>query len=189
MAGVTRNWARAIPRVLLAFGVAAAPGRAGEMCVACKGPEHAYRCVFGDNIANTGTDPRAQLLCITELAKFGHHESCSVLRNAPAECPGDLRAVHPPVEAGLPPLKPPPAGPGGAPAPLPGPRSDSEAPRTMEELAKKAVKSTGADLSNAGTTVADTAKSAGKSIESAGNAVGKAAKSTWHCIASFFTDC
>lgn len=169
---------------LLAAGLARTAA-AGELCVTCDGPPMTYRCVFGEAVATKTDDPRAQMLCITELAKFGHHESCAVDHRQPAQCPGALRAVSPPdVAAELPPLAKPPAGPMGTPVPMPvqeGEKGD-HGPRTVEELAKQTAKSTGKELGKAGDAVKDTVKDTAKGA-------GNVAKKSWRCLMSLFTDC
>lgn len=175
---------RAMVVSAVALAVATVPAAAGELCVTCAGPDVTYRCVFGDTVASRPDDPRAQVLCIKELAKFGNHESCAVDLRLPAQCPGMLRAVSPPeVAKELPPLTRPPAGPLGTPMPLPDREKPAATePRTVEQLAKDTANSTGDELGKAGTAVKDTAKGAG-------NAIGNAAKKSWHCLVSLFTDC
>lgn len=159
---------------------------AGELCVTCMKPDLTYRCVFGENVAVSADDPKAQMLCISELAKFGHHESCAFDRRSATTCPGTLRAVSPPPkDAKLPPLQPPPIGPSGTPMPAPGAPKVDTGPRTVEELAKQTAQSTGIELDKAGAAVKGTAKAAGDGI----GVVGDAAKKSWRCLASFFSDC
>jgi hypothetical protein len=186
-----------------AFCAVAAQTHAQEFCVTCSAPDATYRCVVsGDSSAARSS--RGQLLCITELAQSGHHASCSAGRNPSTGCPGELRTVAfppgtdlsaPPL-AGTPPAGPPPgmgayapppvpAVPGAAPQPAPAaPPGVTEAPppeaepKTVEELAKKTVESTGQGLKKAGDVVTDT-----------GNAIGNAAKKTWKCVTSLFGDC
>lgn len=175
----------------MSSGLGATAGLAAELCVTCSGPDATYRCVLGTAVASTPEDPAGQVLCIRELAKFGHHESCAVDRRPPAQCPGMLRAVSPPEAVrDLPPLARPPAGPMGTPMPLPvEAKPKQEGPRTVEELAKGTAKSTGDGIGKAGDAVKDTAQNAGKAMGKAGDAVGSAAKKSWHCLTSFFTDC
>ncbi len=180
---------RALAALLMASWVLAPTDvRAGELCVTCAKPDVTYRCVFGEAVAAGGDDPKAQMLCISELAKFGGHERCVFDRRTPTTCPGALRAVSPPAkEAKLPPLQPPPIGPAGTPLPAPGAPKADTGPRTMEELAKQTAQATG--IEKAGSAVKGTAKAAGDGIGAAGGAVGDAAKKSWRCLASFFSDC
>jgi len=172
------------------------PAAAAEYCVVCAGPDATYRCVFEGSPEGAGTDPRAQLLCIKQLAEAGGHESCSVTRTAASPCSGELRVVAAPL--GEPPLGEPPeprpsepAADAGVPpeAPAEGPPPESKPPRTVEELAGQTVESSKEGLKKAGETITGTAKKAGEQIGSAGSAVGNAAKKTWNCLTSLFSDC
>ncbi len=68
-------------------GLMTLPAAAGQHCVTCIGPAATYLCEAqngpGILAANGG-----QLACITELAKRGGHDSCSVVRRAAAQCEG-----------------------------------------------------------------------------------------------------
>jgi hypothetical protein len=77
----------------LGLAVLAMPAAAGAatMCVTCVGPDATYRCV--SEAASSPTDARYQYLCITEIAKSGGHQSCSVSRNASGPCDGPERVV------------------------------------------------------------------------------------------------
>ena len=179
-----------------AFFALAAAASAQEFCVTCTGPEATYRCVIGgDNLATRST--RGQLLCITELAKSGHHASCSAGRLSEGTCPGELRTVVFPGEAEpmapVPAEAPPPAipgpyakqpveakGPAGAPPPAtppanlpPGEAAPAETP--PPEAPSNAVE--------------DGLKKAGKAVSDTGDAVGHAVKKTWNCVTSFFGNC
>lgn len=178
---------RAIAAGLALSMLALGGAHGGELCVTCAKPDVTYRCVFGDTVAANGDDPRAQVLCVTELAKFGGHETCAFDRRSATACPGALRAVSPPKEAALPPLKPPPIGPALTPAPNPEAPKVDTGPRTVEELAKQTAQSI--ELGKAGEAVKGTAKAAGEGIGKAGSAVGDAAQKSWRCLASFFSDC
>ncbi len=68
--------------------------QAAEYCVACTGPAAVYRCA--PDGAGLGTDPRLQLLCASELARSGNHESCSVRRDTTGPCEGPQRVVRTP---------------------------------------------------------------------------------------------
>jgi hypothetical protein len=174
---------------------------AGEYCVACNGPAATYRCEI-DAAAGRDpatTDPRQQLLCITELAKAGGHASCSVERGDTGTCPGPLRTIAAPHEE-----------PDATPLPTPAPRAQTvqptapapaaTGPRTVEELARQTTETSKQGLKQAGdavvdtaqqagTAVTDTAKTAGSVLGKAGLAVGDAAKKTWGCLASLFKNC
>jgi hypothetical protein len=187
----------------LATGFAA---QAAEYCVSCVSPDVSYRCEVGGPDAKA--DPRGWLLCITELARTGGHESCSVERNAAPPCPGVHKVLAapegppveaPPVEAAVPPPDPPPKLPNDA-AAVEKAGANKKGPRTVEELAsdtydaskdglKKAGESVSSSAQKAGEAVTDTAKSAGEKIGEAGSAVGGAAKKTWDCLKSLFQDC
>lgn len=99
----------------LLVATAAVPATAAEYCVSCSGPDASYRCEIGGN----ATDARAWLQCITELAKSGGHDSCSVDRNAPSPCPGIHKVLTPPEGAvpALPPVQM--TTPESGPSPLP----------------------------------------------------------------------
>jgi hypothetical protein len=165
--------------------------RAEEYCVTCTGPDAKYRCIIGGNAREPAS--RGQLLCITELAQSGNHESCSVGRTQNAPCDGQPRTVMftSAAEAALPHMaEPPPAldqpkaeGPPLAVGEPPPAGAPSQAPpKTVEELAKQTVVSSGNGLKKAGEAVTNTAKSTGQAV---GNAVSK----TWRCMTSLFSDC
>jgi hypothetical protein len=123
-------------------------------------------------------------MCITELARTGGHDSCSVTRIAVPPCPGETRTVAAPLgaPAALPPQEPL----AGTDVPPQEPADEAEGtskvPRTVEEMAKDTVKSSQEGLKKTGEAVAGTAKSAGEKI-------GNAAKKTWNCLTSLFKDC
>ncbi|MGQ0672394.1 MAG: hypothetical protein ACT4N2_05875 [Hyphomicrobium sp.] len=91
----------------LSFTLAVATGLAGpavaaEYCVSCSSPDVSYRCEV-ESIAPS--DARAWLLCVTELARQGGHDSCSVDRKVSTPCPGVHKVLAaPPGEAPLPPV-------------------------------------------------------------------------------------
>jgi hypothetical protein len=192
---------------------------ATEYCVVCAGPETTYRCqVEGAPAGGQETDPRLQLLCISQLAKAGHHDNCSINRK-PADpssgetCAGELRIIAAPssplpgavpaataVDAPGVPQPRPPLGAEAQPDPsheLPPDEAHTEkVPQTMEELAGQTVKNSKENLQKAGdaiggtgTAIAGGAKQAGEKIGDAGGAVGNAAKKTWNCLTSLFNDC
>lgn len=179
---------------------------AAEYCVSCVSPDVSYRCEVGG--PDTKADPRGWLLCITELARTGGHESCSVERGAAPPCPGIHKVLAapagppsdvPPFEVEVPPPDPPAKPPADA-AAVERDGATTKGPRTVEELAsetyeaskeglKKAGESVSGAAQKAGEAVTGTAKSAGEKIGEAGSAVGGAAKKTWNCLTSLFQDC
>lgn len=182
---------------------------AAEYCVTCTGPDAAYRCTIDGTPDGPGTDPRAQLLCITKLAEAGGHESCSVQRNAEYPCPGVLRVINSPLEGsprepdGAPPAQDagaaPPQKDAGAP-PEEGaepasaePPPEGQPPQTVEEFAGQTVKNSTEGLKKAGEALTGGAKATGEAVagtaEKAGSAIGNAAKNTWGCITSLFSEC
>lgn len=184
---------------------AAPPAVAAEYCVACVSPDANYRCQVGS--PEGPADPRAWLLCITELAKQGGHESCSVARNAPAPCPGVQKVLAAPegespavpvIEAGLP--EPAVKAPPQADAPASGEPPVKKVPQTVQEMASDTIDASKAGMKKAGETVADTAqkageavtgtaKTAGQQIGKAGSTIGSVAKKSWDCVVSLFQIC
>ena len=81
--------------VLLA-GAAAAE----DYCVVCVSPSAMYRCEIKGTPEGRGVNPKAQLYCITEIAKRGGHESCLVSKSAPVPCPGLMVLLDGPGDAG-----------------------------------------------------------------------------------------
>ena len=168
---------------------------AAEYCVTCEGPPALYRCVVDGTPEGPGTDSRASLHCISEMARQGQHERCAVSRGAPFPCPGLTALVQPQLGAEPPtghatvpyPDPQPPAGTSPAhdiegaeadtaEAPVEAPAN--RVPQTMEELAGQTVKSSKQGLEKAGKVVSQT-----------GSAIGTAATNTWTCITSLFTSC
>src|SRR5690606_1096306 len=111
------------------------------------GPEATYRCTIVDGPAHATQG--AQLLCITQLARQGHHDTCAVSRGTLKDCAGEERRVSSgpaadPVPGAPPGLVATPA-PGARPPPpseaprttrAPGTPDDPEPVRTVESLAK-----------------------------------------------------
>jgi hypothetical protein len=172
----------------LALGGLVMHAAAQEYCVTCNGPDAVYRCVLSAPPGLTPPTSRAQLLCITELARGGGHASCSVRRTPGEQCVGEARTVlfpsagpdQLPIEAGQP--LPPPVETGtnaeGPLSPEPTAPDAEPSPSTAAKIAKDAVDASNAGLKKAGEAVSNTA-------ESAGNAV----KKTWDCFSSLFSDC
>jgi hypothetical protein len=75
-----------------------------ELCVTCAGPSAVYRCVIELPATTKSADARAQMLCATELATSGGHQSCSVARVSAAPCDGPVRTVKGPAAA-VPPMR------------------------------------------------------------------------------------
>jgi hypothetical protein len=164
---------------------------AQEYCVTCMSPAASYRCIVESKPGAPAPATRAQLLCITELARSGNHASCSVGRTTTEPCTGETRTVMftgaanealPPIgdhpQETAQPRQPAAAGDGQMPPESPA----AEPPKTVEELAKQTVEASGEGLKKAGEAVTDTAKSTG-------NAVGNAVSKTWKCVTSLFGDC
>ncbi len=183
-------------------GVSMGSALAAEYCVTCAGPAAMYACKVEGAAPGAPSDPRAQLVCIQELARQGAHETCSVPRSAPTPCPGVVRVVAAP--AGL--------STAAANEPAPAPQSDpdpgapvvatttpqvpavedekpAKEPRTVEELASQTVDASKKGLKKAGEAVSGTAEKASDSVGQAGSAVGSAAKKTWDCLKSLFSAC
>lgn len=171
-----------------------------EYCVTCEGPPAIYRCVIEGTGDGPGNDPRASLHCISEMAKQGGHQSCSVSRGAPFPCPGLTASVNQP-KARMD-HTPPASEVAGSPPPLPPTHDDdvepshntatkpsSKVPSTVEELAGETVRSSKQGLKKAGEAIGGTAKMAGEQIGNAGTALGSAAGKTWTCISSLFSRC
>jgi hypothetical protein len=150
--------------------------RAQEYCVTCTQPDAKYRCVIGGEPAAAVQSSRAQLLCITELARTGPHASCSVGRTTTAPCEGELRTLIFPSGPDLaePPLPPgPDLNAGGSPAgpDIQGaPPPDRGHPETLQDGANES-----------GGAAGDEGQS--------GNAVGKALQKSWECLSSLFSKC
>lgn len=203
----------AIAMAALTTAALAQSAGAGEYCVVCAGPEATYRCqVEGAATVGQDTDPRLQLLCISQLAKAGKHDNCSINRKATdpdagETCAGKLRIIAAPTS---PPPGATPAGNAVEAPDLPQPKPDTayadpaheaspddahaeKVPQTMEELAGPTVKENlqkaGDAIGGTGNAIAGGAKQAGETIGDAGSAVGNAAKSTWNCLTSLFSDC
>jgi type IV secretory pathway VirB10-like protein len=208
-----------IATTTLAIALLTQAAAATEYCVRCSGPDATYRCEVSGIAGGNNSDPRLQLLCISELAKTGSHDTCSVDRkatdpNAGLTCEGELRVIAAPsspppgappaataTDAPAMPAHPIPAA--EAPQPLdpaqaetPAEPSPDKVPQTMEELAGQTMKNSKENLKKAGDAIGGTgeaiaggAKKAGETIGEAGSSVGTAAKKTWTCLTSLFNDC
>lgn len=184
--------------VLLA-GVAGAAAQ--DLCVSCNGPAQTYRCqISGTHGTAIGTtDPRAQVLCITEIARQGGHETCTVDRGKADTCDGPVKVVTPPDE-GFAAAPPPPSGAAAVERPpaavdpnretaavpatpglLPPKAAMAPAegePRTVEEMVGKSGVTPKTGLQKAGQTIAKTANSAGEAVSDTAKAAGEAVTGT-----------
>jgi hypothetical protein len=186
----------AVTASLVAAGTRVAA--AGEYCVTCAGPEAHYACTFEGASAGPG-DTGLKLYCITELAKSGKHQSCSVDRNEAKPCTGDVKvlampdgmAITPPAAATATDVPKSAAAPTGTvPAAENAAKAQPETPpKTVQEMVEKGTGDAGKTLQKGGDAVVETAKTTGGVIDKAGKAVGDTAKKTWTCITSFFGDC
>ncbi len=207
--------ALALQWAALSFVLITGPLEAGEFCVACTGPVASYRCTFtGDG--SSSQSPGLQLTCISELAKLGRHQSCTIERNRQSPCDATAKlfaapeafatpspAGAKPAAAATPeepqkktvPADVPPADhaadPSAAPEedPTPAAQAEGKIPRTVKEIVDKSAADTKESAEKAGAAVGGAAKSAGSAVEKAGAAIGTAAKKTWTCLTSLFGDC
>lgn len=191
----------------LLAGLAVVVGTAAsaeELCVTCEGPHATYRCQLDADAAVAASglaDPRARVLCITEIARQGRHETCAAERVTTATCDGPLRIVAVPAApiepapgtapaagnatspAAVAAVQPSVAG-SVAPVPVtPGPitpgqaeaRSPADAPpRTVQELMAKSGVEAPAGLQQAGKSFASTAGAAGTAVTGAAKVAGDA---------------
>lgn len=197
----------------LAFAAACGPAAAAEYCVVCNGPEAHYRCMTGDGQQGAGTDQGVWLQCISQLAKLGGHESCSIDRTSVAPCQGEVRNVDSnsvqesvaprplaPSAAPLPqvPSGAPPAQGNAKPAKPPGPPAAIAAVPTGEPMAQPPADKDGGAGPVDDTSPAkerDAAEDKGvlaqskDGLDKAGSAIGDATKKSWKCMTSWFKDC
>lgn len=149
----------------LACSVLVLPSAADDYCVACRGPAATYHCIV-DTLGPA--DPQAtRLACISQLARSGGHEACSLKVDRAQVCSGTVRHIDlagPPTDA-----TPPQRAPEQAAAPAE--PANAEPPATVEEAMRRAAKSTGDGVANAG------------------KSIGDGAKKTWNCVASLFKSC
>lgn len=174
-----------------------------EYCVTCNGPDATYRCDIAgapQGRAQTG----AQIRCISEIAKSGPHQSCSISRNHSGPCEGELRTITLETaapsgitgpasapssqETAIPPdaIATPPGtliAPTLVPAPPPPDAPQQATLPPADEVPGEPVKD------DSGNPIGDAARAAGQSIDNAGQAVGNAAKKSWDCVASLFRGC
>ncbi len=151
--------------------------QAQGICVVCEGPAATYRCQPSSGGTATG-DARLNLLCITEIAKSGRHDTCGVRRQQ-ATCEGPVRTV----DVGLAPFVPPDREPAAeATAPAAGAPPKSGPPETVADLAKRTASSSQDQLQKATDAVGDAAKKTG-------GAVNSVAKKSWRCLSTLFKEC
>lgn len=222
MAALKTSCLLALPTAAVLFVLITVPLHAGEFCVSCTGPVASYRCTFtgdGSSSQSPSPSPGLQLTCISELAKLGGHQSCTIERNRQSPCdatakifaapeafavPADAKKSTPAAAAEVPakraaPVAVPPADhaadPSAAPEEQPetpaGPAAgpDDKPPRTVKEMVDKSAADTKENAAKAGAAVEGAAKSTGNAVQKAGTAIGNAAKKTWTCLTSLFGDC
>lgn len=169
-----------------------------DVCVSCAGPDAAYACtVAGASMSKD--DARYKLLCITELAKSGGHQSCAVSRAVTAPCPGEPKTIAAPAGAGdfdETPTPSPPAQTSAPPAATGQPASGqgtTTVPKTTTQGGEPAQGDNGVNGGDAAektdNSAAGLAKLAGNAMEKTGKAVTDAAKTTWKCLSTLFGDC
>ncbi|MFN0217515.1 MAG: hypothetical protein ACKVP4_01745 [Hyphomicrobium sp.] len=177
--------------------IAVADLAAADVCVTCTGPDASYACAIdGDQLPSE--DSRLKLLCITELAKAGGHQSCTVSRAVTAPCPGEVKKVKAQgLDQQVLPIAPPQEVKRPEPAPAPTATKDTvttipkttEGPATVEKAVKDSADSAGDALEKTGEGAKGLAEQAGGAVQKAGKAVGDAATSTWRCLSTFFSEC
>lgn len=157
----------------------------GSVCVYCTEPSQTYICAFDPNIPVGSVkyaDKALPFVCVDELAKYGHHASCRVEREPLGNvCNGVRRYISVPQDAAVPPADPgagagASASAGASPTPpsaivIAPPGEVKREPQTVEEMAKKAMASSGEDM-----------KAAGKSFN-------RQIKKSWDCLVSLFQNC
>lgn len=183
--------------------LAVGPAAALDLCVSCAGPEAHYNCRLDMPAANP-RDLRLQLLCISQIATTGGHETCAVDSPQPVTCAGALKVVAAPDEILEQPAAPEPKAAAKAPAqPAPAatvegqPAAQDETvipkpakpPKTVQEMVEKGAAATGQSVQAAGGAVKGAATSAGSVLQKAGAAVSNAAKKSWECLSTLFGNC
>lgn len=185
--------------VLLAMA-SSAPAHAAQHCVICDAPSATYLCEAqngpGILAANGG-----QLACITELAKRGGHDSCSVIRQAASQCDGlaptvlfpgtsdaEFEAAVPPPSEPVPPppvettaKPPPPVSQDGAATSATETFTADDEERDLQDPLAKTEKAKGPPKTVA--EMADRAyDSSKKGLDNAGKAVGDTAKAAGKAV-------
>ena len=136
----------------------------GFACVECAGPARTYACSV---MSDDSVPPQAvRLFCMAQIARDHAHESCAVIRNAPACVGQEVSYVY---QDGV----------GGQPAstdaadvePSPKPPTLADMTRATMEASAKA------------------GKAVGEATLKAGEAVGEATKRTLKCLGSALNGC
>ncbi len=153
---------------------AAWPAEASEYCVVCFSPDARYRCMTNDGRTGAGTDQRAWLQCISQIAKGGGHESCSIDRSSTAPCLGVVKDVD---LAGLDGAPGRPAATAAEPAAAPAGEPTPQAPGDTGSSSPPPAEEPG---------VLEKSK---QGLENAGSAIGNAAQKSWECMSSLFKKC
>lgn len=166
---------------------AAEPAKASEYCVVCYTPDARYRCMTGDGREGQGTDQRAWLQCITQLARSGNHESCSIDKASTAPCLGivkqiDLATIDEPrpTEA---------AGPQQPRAQAPGQSAISADGEPAAQPPANNPLSSSEPAAPAPANEPGIVEKSKQNLEKAGGAIGDAAKKSWECMSSLFKKC
>jgi hypothetical protein len=169
--GIGRSAGMLLGGAICALG----PAEAQEYCVSCTEPPAVYRCIIEG--ARPGGKQPLQMLCVTTMAKMGHHATCSVKGGTVFDCDGQVKRIpwsaH--QESALP--KPEPET-----AKRPAAADPKQPPQTVEEMARRANAKAAEQIKKANEDMKGQAKSFGKSI-------GDATRKTWRCVSSLFTRC
>jgi hypothetical protein len=163
---------------------AAQPATASEYCVVCYTPDARYRCMTSDGREGQGTDQRAWLQCITQLARSGSHESCSIDKASTAPCLGvvkqiDLATID----------EPRPTEPAGPQQPHPQAPRQSAIPTDGEPVAQPPANDPPPGGEPAAANEPGIMEKSKENLEKAGGAIGDAAKKSWECMSSLFKKC
>jgi hypothetical protein len=165
---------------LLAALITSAAGAQG-VCVECRGPDRGYRCTVKDSErvqGIRGSGRAIELLCLSEIARAGGHESCRAGNSYSGPCIGQhyevdiSKAAEAPSESAQAGAQEPDKEKAAALAERKGP------PQTLEELARDTLAKSKDQLSEAD-----------KQVKKAGEAVGGAVQQTWDCLTSLFKRC
>lgn len=177
-----------------------------DLCVTCAGPEAHYNCRLDLPAANP-RDLRLQLMCISQIATQGGHDSCAVDSPQPTSCQGILKTVAAPDAVDVPPAveatesatvakapntaaaaKQPVEMKSAAPAETVIAKP-AKPPKTVQEIVEKGAATSAKGLETAGGAVKGATQSAGNMFQKAGSAVSNAAKKTWECVTTLFGNC
>ena len=167
---------------------AAQPAEASEYCVVCYTPDARYRCMTGDGREGQGTDQRAWLQCITQLARSGNHESCSIDKASTAPCLGVVKQIDLATIDEMPRAT--------EPAGLQQPRTQAQGlsakPADGEPAAMPPAnnpQSSGEPATPGPANEPGFMEKSKQNLENAGGAIGDAAKKSWECMSSMFKKC